>query len=479
MSRVSMFLPPCWLFCLCAAAAEGELPAEPCQVQFLTSGGGPLSDAFGWSLAIDGDYLVVGAHADSSQVQSGGVVYVYKRGPYTLTEGTWHVQAKLLPPNPKFEQGFGLSIDLDGDVLVVGAPGISFSDGSQVGEAYVFRRTGNVWTQVAQLVSSGSSEGDNFGASVAIDGGVIAVGADGEDTYTGTAYVFQHDGTAWNEAARLRGSASTTGDGFGTSLDVAGPRLIVGAPFEDPADPGNPKCKSGAAYAYEHNGIAWVEESKLVPSDTACHHVFGHSVALDGSTVVVGATGHSGGAGAAYVFIMEAGSWQQQGLLIASDGAPPEHLGRPVAIDGDCVLVGSPEHDTPSGVDSGAVYLYIRQGTSWQESRQFVPSSDGCCQEFGAGLTISGPVIAAGVPAQSRAEIYSFFPSLPCIPAASVVGLAGLGFAFVLVGGILLRRRGVGDSSARSSDQEESHGRRNVACGCNRSRPPPTTKSGF
>ena len=137
-------------------------------------------------------------------------------------------QAKLTASDGAANDHFGVSVAIAGDTIVVGAYGDDDS-GSDSGSAYVFTRTGTTWTEQTKLTASDGAAGDQFGTSVAITGDTIVVGADLDDTASGSAYVFTRTGTAWMEQAKLTASDGAAVDSFGISVAIVGDTIVVGA----------------------------------------------------------------------------------------------------------------------------------------------------------------------------------------------------------------------------------------------------------
>jgi hypothetical protein len=173
---------------------------------------------------------------------------------------------------------------------VVGAEGYA----NDAGAAYVFTETGNSWKQVAELKGFDTVVGDNFGSSVAVSGSTAVVGAFDHAKKAGRAYVFTNTAGVWKETAELKGSDTTAGDFFGYSVAISGTTAIVGAE--------NIANKAGAAYVLTKTSAAWPQVAEVEGSDTAAGDWFGSSVAISGTTAVVGASGHAKYAGEAYVF---------------------------------------------------------------------------------------------------------------------------------------------------------------------------------
>ena len=273
---------------------------------------------------------------------------------YPITVDPIAQQAYLKASNTDTDDLIGTSVAVSGDTVVVGAPGESSNatgvNGDQTnnsalnsGAAYVFVRNGTTWTQQAYLKASNTDNSDSFGASVAVSGDTVAVGAENEDSNAtgingdqtnnnaanaGAVYVFVRNGTSWTQQAYLKASNTDPDDSFGFSVAVSSDTVVIGAVFEssnatgvngDQAD--NSAGMAGAAYVFGRNGTTWTQQAYLKASNTDPSDVFGASVAISGDTVVVGAenedsnaTGINGdqidnsaaSAGAVYVFVRNA-----------------------------------------------------------------------------------------------------------------------------------------------------------------------------
>jgi hypothetical protein len=210
------------------------------------------------------------------------------------------------------------------------------------GAAYVFTGSGSTWTQQAKLTASDGAPFDDFGISVALSGTTAVVGALGNNG-RGAAYVFTGSGSTWTQQAKLTASDGAPGDEFGISVALSGTTAIVGAY--------GGKSFTGAAYVFTNSGSTWTQQAKLTASDGAANNDFGFSVALSGSTAVVGAFGNSSGIGAAYMFTRSGTTWSQQAKLTASGGG----FGNSVTLSGSTALVGAPLN--PSHI--GAAFVFV------------------------------------------------------------------------------------------------------------------------
>jgi hypothetical protein len=198
---------------------------------------------------------------------------------------------------------------------------------------YVFTKTATGWTQTAELKGSGTV--DDFGISVAISGTTVVVGAASAMEALGEAYVFTKKANRWTQTAELKG-----GDDFGGAVAISGTTAVVGSDGY--------VNSAGLACVFTKTADAWRQVAGLKGSDTIADDVFGDSVAISGTTVVVGAPNHANSAGLAYVFTKTAGAWRQTPELKGSDTVGSsntfqgDYFGTSVAISGTTAVVGAP-----------------------------------------------------------------------------------------------------------------------------------------
>ncbi len=309
-------------------------------------------DRFGLSVAVSGSTAVVGAAWDDDTGSNSGAAYVFVRSGMV-----WSQQAKLTASDAAADDLFGFSVGVSGDTAVVGAY-LDDDAGSQSGSAYVFVRSGTSWSEQAKLTASDAAPVDQFGLSVAVSGDTAVVGARldndaGNDS--GSAYVFVRSGTLWSEQAKLVAGDAAPSDQFGWAVALSGDTAVVGAPFDDDAG-----LESGSAYVFVRSGTTWSEQAKLVSSDLAAADRFAWSVAASGDTAVVGAYADDDAgtaSGSAYVFVRSGTLWSEQAKLVASDAAPGDEFGQSVALSGATAVVGAP-YDDDAGTDSGSAYVF-------------------------------------------------------------------------------------------------------------------------
>ena len=307
-------------------------------------------DQCGYSVAVNGDVAVVGApyHAHAHFWQ--GAAYVFR-----FDGKNWTQEQELLASDAGAGHLFGWSVAIDGDAIVVGARTANAGGGA----AYVFRHNGSTWDEEDILTVPGPQELDFFGNSVDIDGQVILVGAPGEDSDqltldSGSAYVFHWQGGVepWGDGVQINGSDTMESDMFGWAVAISGDAAIVGANTEGvPLD-------TGAAYFFRFDGSNWNEEQKFIaPQGTPDASEFAYSVDVDGNVAIISAIrddAATAGTGSAYVYFFNGSTWTEQAKLAAATGVFNDLHGWSIALSGDVAVVGA------AGVDAsgGAAYIY-------------------------------------------------------------------------------------------------------------------------
>jgi len=426
-----------------------------------------FGDNFGYSVAISGDTMVVGAAGEASgtgdpidnSADRAGAAYVY------AWDGSgWQFEAYLKPHNPGNGDQFGYSVAISGDTIVVGAlqedtnaagpfHGPGFPDSNNLfasGAAYVFVRDNGAWTQQAMLKATNADSGDFFGANVAIVGDTIAVGARGESSDStgvngsqensgasgsGAAYVFTRSAGIWSLQAYLKASNTESGDNFGRGLAMSGDTIAVGAFSEDGGTTGvngddsdNSALRAGAVYVFVRDGSDWAQQAYIKPSNTDAGDQFGGQLSLSGDTLAVGVYEEQSGltginppgdnngftdAGAAYVFVRSGTTWSEEAYIKASNTGNFDNFGASVGISGDVLVVGAPREDSGAtgidgdqfnggALDSGAAYVFERSAGTWTQSHYVKASNTQPGDWLGYAAAIDNLTIAFGAIFEDR-----------------------------------------------------------------------------
>ncbi|MFA6044264.1 MAG: FG-GAP repeat protein, partial [Phycisphaerales bacterium] len=365
----------------------------------LIAADGAANDQLGSSIALSGDTAIVGAQNDTiGSNASQGSAYVFVRS------GTaWTQQAKLTAIDGAFADVFGNSVAISGDMAVVGAVVDDIGANTNQGSAWVFSRIGSKWIGPdLTLTASDGAASDSFGISVAISGDTAIVGANGDDIGAnldqGSAYVFVRNGTTWTQQAKLTASDGAANDLFGTSVAISGDTAIVGAA----QDTIGTNSAQGSAYVFVRSGTTWTQQAKFTASDGAANDFFGISVAISGSTAIVGSyiddVGSNLNQGSAYVFVRSGTTWTQQMKLTATDGAADDVFGYAVALSGDIAIIGAPGDDIGANTDQGSAYIFVRVGTNWTQQSKLIAIDSAAFDYFGNAVSISGDTALVGVP---------------------------------------------------------------------------------
>lgn len=370
------------------AGSAGKCSFVPVEQAKLTASTAAGNDRFGTSVGVNATTAVVGAPFSSQLGQFAGTAYVY-----TFDGVGWSEQAKLTATDTAIGDRNGWSVDVEGDTIVTGSYA-NDAGGLDSGAAYIFSRSGATWSQQAKFVPADAAAGDGIGYSVAIDGDTAVVASVSDDdagSNSGSAYVFVRSGGVWSQQAKLVAGDADVGDNFGTWIDVDGDTVIVGAA----GDNDGAIVNTGSAYVFTRSATTWSQQAKLVAADAAAGDQFGYGVTIDGDIVAVGAPfDDDAGAdsGAAYVFTRSGGTWSQEAKLTAADAASPDRFGSSVATNGSVVVIGAPR-DGVSGSQSGSAYVFSRSGTSWSETTKLIPADNATGDQFGISVAISGDVI--------------------------------------------------------------------------------------
>ena len=423
------------------------------------------------TLAINGTPVVSGTPSAPIPLPIGVTpVTVVVTAPDTVTQKTTTIvfnrggvsgqEAYLKASNTGGTDKFGWSVALSGDTLVVGAPsedsnatgvnGTQSDNSSQnSGAAYVFVRSGSVWSQEAYLKASNTGAADFFGQSVAISTDTIVVGAHGEasnatgvnGTQTdnsaanaGAAYVFVRNAGTWTQQAYLKASNTGANDEFGFAVAASGDTVVVGARHEGSSATGvngnqadNTAQDSGAAYVFVRSGTTWTQQAYVKASNTGFGDGFAQAVALSGDTLAVGAVGEDSNAtgvngnqadntaqdsGAVYVFVRSGTVWSQQAYVKASNTGGNDQFGVALALSGSTLAVAAPLEDSAAtGVngnqadntaqDSGGAYVFVRSGTLWSQQAYVKASNTGGNDHFGTAVAVAGDTLVVGAELES------------------------------------------------------------------------------
>jgi hypothetical protein len=379
---------------------------------------GTAENVFGLSVEIAGDLLAVGAPWDSEKGYRAGAVYLFR-----TTGSGWQQVAKLTPRKSVAKAMFGSSLDLAQNRLIVGAPGEKDGKMISAGAVYVFDQVaGGSWSEQTRIVSTDILAGDFFGASVAALADGIVVGAhleDGKGIDSGAVYVFGKESSGtWKQRQKLQPDTIKAGTLFGNALATDGKHLVVGAYGYDGTSPGG-----GAVYVYRPAADGtWSFTQMLQPDQRKAFAEFGWTLALDGQRLLVGAPYEDESerqAGAAYLFRLDPAQnkWVMDSKLRYRDPKWQERFGASVALAGDRAIIGAPY---------GVAYVFTpgTDGKGWQQTAKLVGSYPVADTLFSRTVASDGRLIVLGVPLQDASTARTggvyVFQAMP--PAGGTAG---------------------------------------------------------
>ncbi len=357
----------------------------------ITAADGVEDDSFGFDVALDGDTAVIGAPGDfyfADPPVTTGKAYVFVR-----SGTTWAEQADLIPADATLGDFFGGAVALDGDTALVSSH-MDDAMGTFAGSAYVFVRTGTTWSEQAKLLPSGTNH-VAFGLDVALHGDTALVGSPGSGL-GGSAFVFVRSGTVWTQQQTLSASDAEFGDAFGNVVALHGDTALVTSAWDDDA--------RGAVYAFVRTGTTWSQQAKLLASDGYEAQWFGHGLALEGDTAIIGARRDAAWRGAAYVFVRAGTTWGEQAKLLADDGEASDQFGLSVALRGDTLIVGAPSADGLAHSSAGAAYVFVGAGASWTQQAKLFASDGQQNDKFGCSVAVDGETALLGASKQYKAD---------------------------------------------------------------------------
>jgi FG-GAP repeat/Secretion system C-terminal sorting domain len=447
------------LFMYAGHAIAGDVQ----QLQKLVAADRGTDNLFGCHVAISGDYAIVGSQGSDNDangangMNDAGSAYIFVRN-----GETWTQQQKIVASDRASNDYFGGSVAISGDYAIVGAytedhdasGANAFED---AGAAYIFVRNGTTWTQQQKIVASDRAAGDGFGVYVDISGSDVVVGAKYEThdanglnsfSQAGSAYIFVRSGTTWTQQQKIVASDRAANDYFGYVVKISGDYAIVGAPYEDHDANGlNSLTEAGSAYIFLRSGTTWTQQQKIVASDRAADDYFGGTVAISGDYAIIGAFSEDddengantlNNAGSVYTFVRSGTTWTQQQKIVASDRATGDYFGGQVAISGDSLIVSATSDDHDANgintlINAGSAYVFVRNGTNWNQQQKIVASDRSANDLFGRSVAISGHTVIIGTSYEdedvsgqntlsSAGSAYIFEPGItPSTQASNVV----------------------------------------------------------
>jgi hypothetical protein len=346
------------------------------------------SDNFGNSLAISGNFAIIGAVNDDvgANVNQGSAII------YKYANGSWGIMQKLSDAAGDADDFFGSSVSISGNYAVVGSSGDNETSSNQ-GSASVYQFNGTSWVFMQKITDATGALDDHFGQSVSVSGTYIIVGAPEDDNGgivdQGSVSIYQYNGSTRTLMEKKLDATGAADDRFGYSVSISGNYVIVGAPEDDVV----PNIDQGSASIFQYNGVNWVLKLKITgTTGVAANDQFGHSVSISGNYAIVGAFGFNSGMGSSIIYNYSGGSWILMQQLTDPTGASNDFFGISVAISGNYAIVGA-SGDFIETSPLGSSTIYTRMGAGWQKL-QFVSDPNGVpFDSFGISTAIDNTTL--------------------------------------------------------------------------------------
>ena len=315
--------------------ASGNWSAQP-----TTESGMVAYDAFGYSVALDGNTAIVGVpYSDSGEAENAGRSFIFVRN-----NGLWSIEAQLIPSDVVGLDLFGNSVSISGDTAVIGAPNKQIGANPAAGNAYIYTRVGGIWSLQSTIVANDAQPNDNFGSSVNIDGNDIVVGAPKKDLGAigdaGAIYWFARSGNSWAQENEYQDPTANASAFLGSSVAISDNTAVGGEPEQTLSG----QVKAGRIFIFERNAGNWTPPTAVTAPTNTANYYFGNAVDIDGDSIIASAFGSSS-APSAFVFVRTGPAiWTQQTTFFQPDGPPTASFTASVAIKGDeaCLLYTSP-----------------------------------------------------------------------------------------------------------------------------------------
>jgi hypothetical protein len=345
------------------------------QTQKLTPSDVGANDNAGYSVSISGTRVAIGAPNHDGAGVDQGAVYIFD-----LIDSTWTQSSKITPSDPSNNDGFGRGLSLYNDRLVIGAPKTDDA-GTDSGSVYVFDYNGTTWNQTQKISPSESVFSDTFGWSIKLEQDRFIVGAL-SSTGTPRGFIYELSGT-WSESAVLKPTVSISGVpslvGRGIPVDLSGSRAVVGFQLSS----------NGSAFVFDLSGTAWSQTAEIKPSDIKDGDSFALATSLDADRLAIGSLDNVSGVnqGAVYVFDLSGGSWNETQKLSVFGLGTDDQFGSTFALDGGRIIAGAPG-ESNSGSNRGSAYVFDLTGTSWIQTQKITTSDTSDNDLFGFDISL-------------------------------------------------------------------------------------------
>lgn len=374
---------------------ESFMTENEASQNYLRPSGSDRGDYLGESIAMHNGLVVAGARGDYNS--TGDHTYSGNAYLYAKTAGSWEMKRVISNPTPASGENFGAAAGIHNNRVIIGAPSVRFNDETK-GEAYIFLYdpAANTHTQEATLAAYDGQEYDYYGESVGICGDYAVVGAPLRDASgvlnCGAVYVYKRTGNQWTQTGFISPADRGTEDRFGYKVSLSGEWLAVSAHKSAV----NGMTEAGKVYIYQLNsaGTTYNYHSTVTAPDPAAYEEFGTAIHLTGDTLAVGAPQYrniaTAGNGRVLLFTRSGNAWQHQHTLTASDGKKSDAFGYSVSLNGSRLIAGANRAKVGSNVMQGKAYVFFNNGTAWEEEAVFTNSDGTSGSAFGWDVATDG-----------------------------------------------------------------------------------------
>ncbi|MBC8479284.1 MAG: hypothetical protein H8D46_02370, partial [FCB group bacterium] len=354
----------------------------------------------GTSVSNDGDYAIAGAPGAEDNSSLAGSAFTYRK----ITSGSdsyWITEGELIPSYSHINDDFGQAVAVSGSLALVSAPAFDPGGMSASGVVYAFERINGSWQETAQISGSNTDFSDYFGSAIDLDNQTAVIGGyniDIPEINSGGVYFFELINETWIETAFFTCPTPDQEDQFGYSVSVDGDVAVVSARRD--LEGSN---EFGSAFVYTRVSGEWVFRQRLEPVSNTAGRIFGESVAVQDSLILVGAANNGidpSAKGKGILFAFEDGQWEETAVFTAPDGQVQDDFARSVAFENNLIAIGAPfNFDAPESLSgNGSVYLYGFNDGSWRSLSRISAFNGSIMDRFGSSVSISGTTILAGAP---------------------------------------------------------------------------------
>lgn len=347
------------------------------QLAELTMFTGNTDSEFGSCVDVQGDYIFAGSPFYNSEA---GLLTIIKK------EGLSWIETEIAPADNQAGDRFGGRVAVDGDWLIVGSS-FNSDQGNNAGAVYFYHFDGTDWVYHSKVYGDDIDEEDYFGCAVDIDGTTAVVGAYYQGGASGgAAYAFEFDGTDWVQTDKLMPADQSDMGSYGMAVAVSGDNAIVGNP--------SGLSSEGTAYIFSHDGTSW-QEAQMIQAPTKAWAFFGEAVAIENDFILVGQFFKNNGTGAAYGFRYNGTSWELEHSFTTDGLENDDAYGGEVTIHGDTVAISAGGLRTTDGTEvrEGAVFTYEYDGTSWGNEQKYIGSNTDINSNFGREIALEDGVL--------------------------------------------------------------------------------------